>query len=346
MIQRAKKPNYFKRLYMSNVSVKVLPSSVIFSQGNQEVTLSKSHLPLVSGVISATCNRGLAPMGIARNKEFTSLAIPQGYRGRNKLLNCAKDSAELAAGKGLVVKSGTIFKACEAKRAIAEKIVAFVNESDDFKKASVKVAKTGGKRVAKKSSKIKKFRVSDDGKLVRLTRGKPSPFWMIVEAPETAEGSTLEKAKDSEGFKVVREPAEKTEKAKAPRKSAKAKRISTEEVAAMVTAQVAEIVKDFPAGQGSVDMTEVLEMLTKMQAELVATRQLCNMLKSKAEFQSNEIVKLSSKLDKLTAAKPAKPAESKAKSSDSRKAKEDAKLAAMADLSGISEEMANIVTQL
>ena len=67
---------------MSKVSVKVLPSSVIFSQGNQEVTLSKKHLPLVSGVISATSERGLAPFGIARKKAFTSLAIPQGYKGR------------------------------------------------------------------------------------------------------------------------------------------------------------------------------------------------------------------------------------------------------------------------
>jgi len=101
-----------------------------------------------------------------------------------------------------------------------------------------------------------------------------------------------------------------------------------------------------PAGETSNDQSEVLEMLTKMQNEIIRTRQLCNLLKDKVDFQSNEIVKLSSKLDKLTAAKPAKPAESKAKSSDSRKAKEDAKLAAMADLSGISEEMANIVTQL
>ena len=331
---------------MSKVNVKVLPSSVIFSQGSHEVTLSKKHLPLVSGVISAISERGLAPMGIARKKAFTSLAIPLGYKGRNKLLDCAKDSADLAAGKGLVVKSGMIYKACEDKQAIAERIVHFVNDSDDFDKASDKVAKSGGKRVAKKSSKIKKFRVSDDGKLIRLTRGKPSPFWMIVEAPETAEGSTLEKAKDSEGFKVVREPAEKTEKVKAPRKSAKSKGVSADEVAAIVATQVAEIVKALPAGETSNDQSEVLEMLTKMQNEIIRTRQLCNLLKDKVDFQSNEIVKLSSKLDKLTAAKPAKPAESKAKSSDSRKAKEDAKLAAMADLSGISEEMANIVTQL
>jgi len=327
---------------MSKVSVKVLPSSVIFSQGNQEVTLSKKHLPLVSGVISATCDRGMAPFGIARTKAFTSLAIPQGYKGRNKLLEIAKDSAEFAASKGLVVKSGTIFKACETKRAIAEKIVHFVNDSDDFKKASGKVAKSGGKREAKKANKIRKFRVDDDGKLVRLTRGKPSPFWCIVQAPENAEGLMLGKAKDSEGFKVVQEPAEKTEKVKASRKSAKSKGISTEEVAAMVTTQVAEIVKDLPVGQGSVDMTEVLEMLTKIQNELITTRQLCNMLKQKADFQSNEIVKLSSKLDKMTAKSPT----SKKKSEDSRKAKEDAKLAAMADLSSVSDELANIVTQL
>jgi len=327
---------------MSKVSVKVLPSSVIFSQGNQEVTLSKKHLPLVSGVISATCDRGMAPFGIARTKAFTSLAIPQGYKGRNKLLDIAKDSAELAAGKGLVVKSGTIFKACEAKRAIAEKIVHFVNDSDDFKKASGKVAKSGGKRVAKKANKVRKFRVGGGTKLVRLTRGKPSPFWMIVQAPENVEGLTLEKARDSEGFKIIQEPAEKTEKVKAPRKSTKSKGISTEEVAAIVASQVTEIVKDLPVGQGSVDMTEVLEMLTKMQNELITTRQLCNMLKTKADFQSNEIVKLSSKLDKMTAKSPT----SKKKDEDSRKAKEDAKLAAMADLSSVSDELANIVTQL
>jgi len=149
-------------------------------------------------------------------------------------------------------------------------------------------------------------------------------------------------ASDSEGFKVIQEPAEKTEKVKAPRKSTKAKGISTEEVAAMVTTQVAEIVKDLPVGQGSVDMTEVLEMLTKIQNELITTRQLCNMLKTKADFQSNEIVKLSSKLDKMTAKSPT----SKKKSEDDRKAKEDAKLAAMADLSSVSDELANIVTQL
>jgi hypothetical protein len=93
-------------------------------------------------------------------------------------------------------------------------------------------------------------------------------------------------------------------------------------------------------------MTEVLEMLTKMQNEIIRTRQLCNMLKQKADFQSNEIVKLSSKLDKMTDSKPAKSPTSKKKSEDSRKAKEDAKLAAMADLSSISEEFGNIVTQL
>ena len=184
--------------------------------------------------------------------------------------------------------------------------------------------------MAKKANKIRKFRVNEHGLLVRLSRGKPSPFWTIVQAPEIVEGMLVGLASDSEGFKVVQEPAEKTEKVKAPRKSAKAKGISTEEVAAIVASQVTEIVKDLPVGQSSNDMTEVLEMLTKMHNELIATRQLCNMLKQKADFQSNEIVKLSSKLDKMTA----KSSTSKKKSEDSRKAKEDAKLAAMADLLG------------
>ena len=344
---------------MSKVSVKVFPSSVEFSQGNQKVTLSKKHLPLVSGVISATSDRGLASMGIARTKAFTSLAIPQGYKGRNKLLEIAKDSAELAVHKGLVEKSGMIFKTSEGKRAIAERIVHFVNDSDDFKKASSKVAKSGGKRVTKKSNKLKKFRVNEHGLLVRLSRGKPSPFWTIVQAPEIVEGMLVGLASDSEGFKVIQEPAEKTEKVKTPRKSTKSKGISTEEVAAMVTSQVAEIVKDLPVGQGSNDMTEVLEMLTKMQNEIIRTRQVCNLLKQKVDFQSNEIVKLSAKLDEMTDSKPAKSPTSKGKTAgeraasqalknfeESRKAKEDAKLQAMADLSSISEEFGNIVTQL
>ena len=337
---------------MSKVNIKVLPSSVIFSQGKREVTLSKKHLPLISGVISATSNRGLASMGIARKKEFTSLAIPAGFKGRNKLLDCAKDSADFAVSKGLLQKKGMIYQSCDATRHIAERIVFFVNDSDDFKKASAKVAKSGGKRVAKNSSKLKKFRISDDGKLVRLSRGKPSPFWTIVQALESADGFTLAKAKDSEGFKLLQEAGEKTEKVKSSRKVAKTKGISTEEVAAMVTAQVAEIVKDLPVGKASVDMTEVLEMLTKLQSELVATRQLCNLLKQKADFQSAEIVKLSGKLDKLTDGRSVEP--KKAKDSkhlivtddDLKKAKEDAKLAAMADISSISDEFANIVTKL
>ena len=196
--------------------------------------------------------------------------------------------------------------------------------------------------MAKKSNKLKKFRVDDDGILVRLSRGKPSPFWTIVQAPENAEGMVAGLAKDSEGFKVIQEAGEKTEKVNKPRKSAKAKGISTEEVAAMVTSQVAEIVKDLPVGNVNVDMTEVLEMLTKMQNEIITVRQVCNTLKTKVDFQTNEIVKLSSKLDKLTAKSPV----SKKKNEDSRKAKEDAKLKAMADLSSISEEFANIVTKL
>jgi len=330
---------------MSKVKINSLPSSVIFTQGKREVTVGRNHLPLISGVISAVYTakgNGLGSMGIARTKAFTSLAIPQGYKGRNNLLDCAKDSAELAAGKRLIEKNGMIFKGSDNYRMIAEAIVDYVNKSNDFKKADAKTAKSGGKRVAKKSNKLKKFRVGDDGKLVRLTRGKPSPFWTIVQAPENAEGLTLTKAKDSEGFKLVQEAGEKTEKINKPRKSAKAKGISTEEVAAMVTSQVAEIVKDLPVGNVSVDMTEVLEMLTKMQNEIITVRQVCNSLKTKVDFQSNEIVKLSSKLDKLTG----KSSTSKKKNEDSRKAKEDAKLKAMADLSSISEEFANIVTKL
>ena len=330
---------------MSKVKINSLPSSVIFTQGKREVTVGRNHLPLISGVISAVYTakgNGLGSMGIARTKAFTSLAIPQGYKGRNNLLDCAKDSAELAAGKRLIEKNGMIFKGSDNYRMIAEAIVDYVNKSKDFKKADAKTAKSGGKRVAKKSNKLKKFRVGDDGKLVRLTRGKPSPFWTIVQAPENAEGLTLTKAKDSEGFKLVQEAGEKTEKVNKPRKSAKAKGISTEEVAAMVTSQVAEIVKDLPVGNVNVDMTEVLEMLTKMQNEIITVRQVCNSLKTKVDFQSNEIVKLSSKLDKLTG----KSSTSKKKNEDSRKAKEDAKLKAMADLSSISEEFANIVTKL
>ena len=329
---------------MSKVKINSLPSSVIFTPGKREVTVGRNHLPLISGVISAVYTakgNGLGSMGIARTKAFTSLAIPQGYKGRNNLLDCAKDSAQLAAGKKLIEKNGMIFKGSDDYRMIAEAIVDYVNKSNDFKKADAKTAKSGGKRVAKKSNKLKKVRGGDDGKVVRLTRGKPSPFWTIVQAPENAEGLTLTKAKDSEGFKLVQEAGEKIEKVNKPRKSAKAKGISTEEVAAMVTSQVAEIVKDLPVGNVNVDMTEVLEMLTKMQNEIITVRQVCNALKTKVDFQTNEIVKLSKQLEGK-----AKSPVSKKKNEDSRKAKEDAKLKAMADLSSISEEFANIVTKL
>tara|TARA_R110000772_G_scaffold57952_3_gene131167 strand:- start:2029 stop:3138 length:1110 start_codon:yes stop_codon:yes gene_type:complete len=348
--QTEQKLNHFKRLIMSKVTIKILPSSVIFSQGKREVTLSKKHLPLISGVISATSSRGLAPMGIARKKEFTSLAIPAGYKGRNSLLDCAKDSAEFAVSKGLLQKKGMIYEGCDATRHIAEKIVYFVKDSDDFKTASAKVAKSGGLSTGKKASKFKKFRIDEDQNLVRLSRGKPSVFWTIVQAPEGSNGINLEKAKNLKDFKVLQKAGEKSEKV--VRKSAKSKGISTEEVAAMVTAQVAEIVKDLPVGKATVDMTEVLEMLTIIQNELLATRQLCNLLKQKADFQSAEIVKLSSKLDKPQASKPVKSQKAKdskhltVTNEDLQKAKEDAKLAAMADISSISEEFANIVTKL
>ncbi len=64
-------------------------------------------------------------------------------------------------------------------------------------------------------------------------------------------------------------------------------------------------------------------------------------MKTKVDFQTNEIVKLSKQLEGK-----AKSPVSKKKNEDSRKAKEDAKLKAMADLSSISEEFANIVTKL
>ncbi len=175
-----------------------------------------------------------------------------------------------------------------------------------------------------------KFRVGEDGKLVRLTRGKPSPFWLIVEAPETAEGQD-----NSPDFKVLQEPREEGEKpvkskGSSPKaKAATSKGISEEAVAALVASQVTETVADLK--KDIYDLTALVKTLI-----------------DKVNFQSGEIVSLSSKLDALAS----KPAESQAKpeavkkAKDSRKAKEDAKLAAMADLSEISEEMANIVTTL
>ena len=319
----------------TRVSRNVMASSVEFTQGNRKVLLSKNLLPLISGVISAVSARPIAAFGVRNSKAFNSAAISQGYRGADKILEAAKDTLNLATSKGILVQNGVSYGINGDFRAIAESVVDFVNNSEEFAVKDAKSAKGKGKgrkpgprKTGEKASKIKKFRVDDDGKLVRLTRGKPSPFWMIVEAPETAEGSEM-----SNDFKVVQQPADPAEKAVKSKgsaskaKVAKSKGISEEELSALVASQVTEI---------TADLTGKVESLTSLVKSLI----------DKVNFQSNEIVKLSAKLDKLTASEPAKVAESKAKSSDSRKAKEDAKLAAMADLSEISEEMANIVTSL
>jgi len=319
----------------TRVSRNVMASSVEFSQGNRKVLLSKNLLPLISGVISAVSERPIAAFGVRNSKAFNSAAISQGYRGADKILEAAKDTLNLATSKGILVQNGVSYGINGDFRAIAESVVDFVNNSEEFSVKEAKVSKAKGngrkagpRKTGEKAKKVVKFRVDDDGKLVRLTRGKPSPFWMIVEAPETAEGSEM-----SNDFKVVQQPADPAEKAVKSKgsaskaKVAKSKGISEEELSALVASQVTEI---------TADLTGKVESLTSLVKSLI----------DKVNFQSNEIVKLSAKLDKLTASEPAKVAESKAKSSDSRKAKEDAKLAAMADLSEISEEMANIVTSL
>lgn len=319
----------------TRVSRNVMASSVEFTQGNRKVLLSKNLLPLISGVISAVSERPIAAFGVRNSKAFNSAAISQGYRGADKILEVAKDTLNFATSKGILVQNGVSYGINGDFRAIAESVVDFVNNSEEFSVKEAKVSKAKGngrkpgpRKTGEKAKKVVKFRVDDDGKLVRLTRGKPSPFWMIVEAPETAEGSEM-----SKDFKVVQQPADPAEKAVKSKgsaskaKVAKSKGISEEELSALVASQVTEI---------TADLTGKVESLTSLVKSLI----------DKVNFQSNEIVKLSAKLDKLTASEPAKVAESKAKSSDSRKAKEDAKLAAMADLSEISEEMANIVTSL
>lgn len=312
---------------MSKVNVNALPSSVIFSQGKREVTVSRNYLPLISGVISAVYTAkggGLASMGIARTKAFTSLAIPQGYKGRDKLLDCAKDSAQLAAGKKLVVKSGMVFKGCDDYRAIAEAIVDFVNKSDEFKKATVKKTKAGIK-VTKKANKVKKFRVGDDGKLVRLTRGKPSPFWTIVQAPENAEGSVAfgEDGKILKGFKVLQTPAEKAERVKTSRKSASSKQIlalETEVTQLRETlAEILDVVK------GNAKLLESLKKAQKTEKSNDSKRFKAN---GERDYAREMIEKF-----------PTPPVEGE-------KAKDSAELEAKADLSSVSEEFGNIVTQL
>ena len=303
--------------YMSKVNVNALPSSVIFSQGKREVTVGRNHLPLISGVISAvyTANGGVGALGIARTKAFTSLAIPAGYKGRDNLLDCAKDSAQLAAGKKLIQKSGMVFTGCDDYRDIAEAIVDFVNKSKDFKKADVKKTKTGMK-VNKKSNKLKKFRITEDGKLSRLGRGKPSPFWTIVQAPETAQDSDAfgEDGKILKDFKVVQRAADKATRVKTSRKSASSKQILALE-------------------------TEVKELRETLAEILDVVKGNAKLLESLKKAPKVKKAKVPSKLSEIVEKMPKVPTEAK-------KAKEDAKVAAMADLSSISEEFGNIVTQL
>jgi len=311
---------------MSKVNVNALPSSVIFSQGKREVTVGRNHLPLISGVISAvyTANGGVGALGIARTKAFTSLAIPAGYKGRDNLLDCAKDSAQLAAGKKLIQKSGMVFTGSDDYRMIAEAIVDFVNKSKDFKKADVKKTKTGMK-VNKKSNNLKKFRITDDGKLARLSRGKPSPFWTIVQAPENAQGSDAfgEDGKILKDFKVLQTAADKSQRVPTARKSVK-----SQEILAMKA--------DFDAMKQEV--TELREMIEEILNVSKGNSKLLKSLKYAAKARSEKKTKKATQVGEIVK-KMKMPA-------DAKKAKEDAKLAAMADLSNVSEEFGNIVTQL
>ena len=301
---------------MSKVSINALPSSVIFSQGKREVTVGRNHLPLISGVISAVYTAkscGLASMGIARNKAFTSLAIPAGYKGRDKLLGCAKDSASLAAGKRLVARNGSLFKSSDDFRDIALAVVKFVNDSKEFKKVKVKTTKTGVK--AKKSNNLKKFRVDENGKLVRLSRGKPSPFWTIVEAPENAQDSDAfgENGKIAKGFKVLRKASDKVERVKTSRKSASSKQILALET----------------------EVTELRETLAKILAVVEGNAKLLESIKNPTEEDTKAKVKAFVK--KVKDSQKLKAEE---------KAKDSAELEAKADLVNDNADMANIVTQL
>jgi hypothetical protein len=301
---------------VSKVTINALPSSVIFSQGKREVTVGRNHLPLISGVISAVYTAkgsGIAPMGIARNKAFTSLAIPAGYKGRDKLLGCAKDSAGLAAGKKLVARNGSLFKSSDDFRDIALAVVKFVNDSKDFKKVKVKTTKTGVK--AKKGNNLKKFRVDENGKLVRLSRGKPSPFWTIVEAPENAQDSDAfgENGKIAKGFKVLRKASNKVERVKTSRKAANSKQILALET----------------------EVTELRETLAKILAVVEGNAKLLESIKNPTLEDTKAKVKAFVKK-----AKDSKKLKVEEKTNDS------AKLEAMSDLVNDNADMANIVTQL
>ena len=313
---------------VSKVTINALPSSVIFSQGKREVTVGRNHLPLISGVISAVYTAkgsGIAPMGIARNKAFTSLAIPAGYKGRDKLLGCAKDSAGLAAGKKLVARNGSLFKSSDDFRDIALAVVKFVNDSKDFKKVKVKTTKTGVK--AKKGNNNKKFRVTEDGKLERLSRGKPSPFWTIVEAPENAQGSDAygENGKIAKGFKVLRKASEKAERVKTSRKSASSKQILALET----------------------EVTELRETLAKILAVVEGNAKLLESLNKPAKTTKVRKAKDSKKLSKgLEVTDVVEIVKERVAKKNPNLVKDSAKMEAMSDLVNDNADMANIVTQL
>jgi len=316
---------------MATVTRNVMNSSVEFVQGNQKILLSNKHLPLISAVISAVSDKPLAVFGVRSHKGFNTAANSEGYKGHDKILQCAKDTLGLAEGKRLLVKDGVSYGINGELRAIADDIVKFVNSSAEFKQKEAKVANTkaSGRKAGpakantttEKSSKSAKFRVGDDGNLVRLTRGKPSPFWMIVEAPESYDGAKVIGSDGKlmglpNGFKVLQEAAVKEEKAaksKGSAKAAKSNGISQDEVAALVAVQVTEITKD---------LTAKVDVLTELVKSLI------------------------SKVDALSVKQPAKSLNVKAKQDDDEKAKEDARIAALADISNISEEFGTIVTSL
>ena len=311
---------------MAQVIRKVMASSVSFSQDNREVIVGNKHLPLVSAVISAVSDRPLVAFGVRNHKGFISAANSAGYKGADKILNCAKDTLAFAAGKSLLVKDGSTYGINEEFREVADSIVDYVGKSTDSKQKEDKVVNSKGKGgrkpgkqpQANKSKDLKRFRVDEDGSLVRLTRGKPSPFWTIVLAAESAEGQkAIGDDGKVKGFEVVQVAAEREDKpAKAKAKSAgagkaaKSKGISEDDINALVVAQVCEYTRD---------LSVKLDSLTDLVKSLIA------------------------KVDSLQGVQATV---SQPLSDDSEKASTDAKLEAVEDMRKVSEEFASICTTL
>lgn len=311
---------------MAQVIRKVMASSVSFSQDNREVIVGNKHLPLVSAVISAVSDRPLVAFGVRNHKGFISAANSAGYKGADKILNCAKDTLAFAAGKSLLVKDGSTYGINEEFREVADSIVDYVGKSTDSKQKEDKVVNSKGKGgrkpgkqpQANKSKDLKRFRVDEDGSLVRLTRGKPSPFWTIVLAAESAEGQkAIGDDGKVKGFEVVQVAAEREDKpAKAKAKSAgagkaaKSKGISEDDINALVVAQVCEYTRD---------LSVKLDSLTDLVKSLIA------------------------KVDSLQGVQATV---SQPLSDDSEKAIADAKLEAVEDMRKVSEEFASICTTL